>query len=110
MIPSQMLKGILDGCILAIINNEELYGYEISQKLNNYGFEKISEGTIYPLLLRLEKNNYIKSIIKESKIGPKRKYYYLSELGKQELQAFKTNFNELATAVNNILKRSDNYE
>lgn len=55
MIPSQMLKGVLEGCVLAIIAQNETYGYEISQQLEHYGFGKITEGTIYPLLLRLEK-------------------------------------------------------
>ena len=56
MLPSQMMKGILDNCILIVIAQEDTYGYDISQKLKRYGFSDISEGTIYPLLLRLEKN------------------------------------------------------
>ena len=55
MIPSQMLKGTLEGCVLKVISREETYGYEISQKLRQYGLADISEGTIYPLLLRLER-------------------------------------------------------
>lgn len=55
MIPSQMLKGTLEGCILKVISQKETYGYEISEKLGEYGFADILEGTIYPLLLRLEK-------------------------------------------------------
>ena len=54
-IRSQLLKGILDGCVLAIIEKEEIYGYELSQKLQHYGLKDISEGTIYPVLLRLQK-------------------------------------------------------
>mgnify|MGYP003448991760 CR=1 FL=1 len=56
MIPSQMLKGMLEGCILEIINMQETYAYEISEKLGKYGFGEISEGTIYPIILRLQKN------------------------------------------------------
>ena len=56
MIPSQMLKGTLEGCILAIISRRETYGYEIAQTLGSFGFGKIAEGTIYPLLLRLERS------------------------------------------------------
>ena len=55
MIPSQMLKGTLEGCILGILSQKETYGYEISSQLAAYGFGTIPEGTIYPLLLRLEK-------------------------------------------------------
>ena len=55
MIPSQMLKGVLQGSVLAILSQRETYGYEIVQALEAYGFGTISEGTVYPLLLRLEK-------------------------------------------------------
>ena len=55
MISSQMLKGILEGCVLAIISKRKTYGYEISDQLIAYGFGKIENNTIYPLLNRLEK-------------------------------------------------------
>ena len=74
MIPSQMLKGTLEGCILTVIGQGEVYGYEISQKLERYGFGKIAEGTIYPLLLRLEKNGCVSSFYRKSEVGPRRKY------------------------------------
>lgn len=50
MIPSQMLKGVLEGCILEIISRQETYGYEIAETLSGYGFGRIAEDTIYPLL------------------------------------------------------------
>ena len=49
MIPSQMLKGVLEGCILEIISRQETYGYEIAERLSGNGFGRIAEGTIYPL-------------------------------------------------------------
>ncbi len=58
---SQLLRGTLEGCILKIINDKETYGYEIAENLKLYGFKNISEGTIYPLLIRLEKNNFLNS-------------------------------------------------
>ena len=72
MIPSQMLKGTLEGCVLAIISKKKTYGYEISQQLMAYGFGKITEGTIYPLLLRLEKNKWVHATYQASDLGPKR--------------------------------------
>lgn len=48
MIPSQMLKGTLEGCVLAIIGMKETYGYEISEQLEAHGFGRVAEGTIYP--------------------------------------------------------------
>lgn len=103
MISTQMLKGILEGCILAAINHSELYGYEISERLSDYGFGKIAGGTIYPLLLRLEKNGLLAAVFRDSEVGPIRKYYSLTKAGILELQQFKENFNELNSAVNKLL-------
>lgn len=102
MIPSQMLKGILESCILKVISNKETYGYEISQQLQKYGFSDISEGTIYPLLLRLEKNNLITAEYRESALGPKRKYFSITPSGEKELEVFTNNWQELNHAVNQL--------
>lgn len=103
MIPSQMLKGVLEGCVLAIIAQNETYGYEISQQLEHYGFGKITEGTIYPLLLRLEKNGRLEAVYRASDVGPKRKYYHLTDAGREELSQFVSDFGEMAAAVQTLL-------
>lgn len=108
MIPSQMLKGTLEGCILKIISQKETYGYEISQQLQDYGFSNISEGTIYPLLLRLEKSGFITAQHRESPLGPKRKYFSLSASGKSELAEFYSSWKELEHAVNNLFCNGGN--
>ncbi|WP_028044271.1 PadR family transcriptional regulator [Candidatus Stoquefichus massiliensis] len=113
MISSQMLKGTLEGCILVIISQKETYGYEISQQLENYGFGKIVEGTIYPLLLRLEKNDLITATYKQSDVGPRRKYYSLTRKGYEEILNFQKSYDELSLAVNRLLKDikgGDHYE
>ncbi|WP_164919130.1 MULTISPECIES: PadR family transcriptional regulator [Acutalibacteraceae] len=99
-----MLKGTLEGCILKVISHKETYGYEISQELQEYGFLNISEGTIYPLLLRLEKNGLITAQYRESPLGPKRKYFSISPAGRKELDAFYSNWRELEDAVNMLFK------
>lgn len=66
-----MLKGIIDGCILAIIHKKEVYGYELAEKLEEFGSESFSEGTIYPLLLRMQKEELVTSTLKNSTAGPK---------------------------------------
>jgi len=99
---SQLLRGTLEGCILKIINDKETYGYEIAENLKLYGFKNISEGTIYPLLIRLEKNNFLNSTKKPSLYGPKRKYYTLSEKGVEELIYFYTNWLELKNSIDKI--------
>lgn len=104
MISSQMLKGTLEGCILKVISQKETYGYEISEKLRKYGFADISEGTIYPLLLRLEKNDLIIAQYRESKLGPKRKYFTISPSGKEEISIFYSNWIELEKAVDALFQ------
>ncbi|MDU5262499.1 MAG: PadR family transcriptional regulator [Clostridium celatum] len=99
MIPSQMLKGLLEGCILEVINIQETYAYEISNKLSKYGFGEISEGTIYPIILRLQKNELITATLRDSNSGPKRKYYRLTEKGEESLKQFKLDWLELSKAI-----------
>ncbi len=80
---TQMLKGILEGCLLAVISEEEVYGYEMTKKLELYGFNMVSEGSIYPLLIRMKKEGLVTTTTKESESGPKRKYYSLTDKGQE---------------------------
>ena len=75
---SQMLKGILSGCILVLLSQEALYGYTLSLELEKIGFDQIPKGTIYPLLLNLEKKGLITGQRVPSPDGPSRKYYSLN--------------------------------
>jgi PadR family transcriptional regulator PadR len=102
---TQMLKGILDGCLLAIIKNKEVYGYELAEKLESYGFHSFSEGTIYPLLMRMQKEELVTSTLKKSTAGPRRKYYSLTPKGEAELEMFIKRWNDLQTNVNRILRQ-----
>src|SRR5699024_6325011 len=103
MATSQMLKGIIDGCILTIISRKEVYGYEIAELLAKYGFDSMSEGTIYPILLRLQKEELVTSKRKKSTAGPKRKYYYISDKGVKELKEFTLRWESLKINVTNVL-------
>jgi DNA-binding PadR family transcriptional regulator len=85
---TEMLKGVLEGCVLEIISKEEIYGYEITKKLNALGFDDVVEGTVYTILIRLEKNNLVNIQKKSSDIGPVRKFYTLNDDGKRELKVF----------------------
>ncbi|AWB43055.1 PadR family transcriptional regulator [Paenibacillus sp. CAA11] len=108
---SQLLKGTLEGCILRVISQSETYGYEISEKLKASGLPDISEGTIYPLLMRLEKNGLILAKQKKSPLGPKRKYYQLTEQGQQSLLQFKNNWIQITSAVKRLFtSEGDNYD
>ncbi|WP_217996290.1 PadR family transcriptional regulator [Alicyclobacillus shizuokensis] len=99
---TQLLKGTLEGCILQVIRGEEAYGYEISEKLRMAGFPAVSEGTIYPLLLRLEKNGLLTATYRDSPYGPRRKYYRLTELGEVALKDFYRQWRELVSCVDRL--------
>ena len=101
---SQLMKGILENCILKILEKNETYGYEIADQFQEYGFPDIKEGTLYPLLLRLEKKSLIEATFKPSPLGPKRKYYHLTEDGRLYLKSFYDNWKEIAAAVERIFE------
>lgn len=100
-----MMKGILDGCLLAIINDKECYGYEMAELLGKYGFDTISEGTIYPLLMRMQREGFVTSVRRSSIAGPKRKYYSLTNEGRQELKEFLIRWEQLVNSVNSVINK-----
>ncbi len=102
---TQMLKGILEGCLLSIISEGEIYGYEMTKKLAHYGFDQISEGSIYPILLRMQKEQLVSTVTKASASGPKRKYYTLTQAGEQALTDFIARWNELSGNVERLLHK-----
>lgn len=95
----QLLKGVLEGCILGITSKGETYGYEIVECLHEFGFKDVLEGTIYPILLRLEKRGSLVSEYRKSDIGPMRKYLIITESGKKELEDFQDSWVILQKAV-----------
>lgn len=100
---SQLMRGSLEGCILKIISLRTTYGYEIIELLKESGFRDVSEGTIYPMLIRLEKQGSVSSKLMSSPLGPKRKYYTITEAGKWYLADFVKSWEEIAGAVYGII-------
>lgn len=78
---TELLKGSLEGMILERISRGETYGYEITKYLNDLGFDEIVEGTVYTILVRLEKKGLVEIEKKKSELGPPRKFYTLSPAG-----------------------------
>ncbi len=85
---TEMLKGVLEGCVLEIISREETYGYEITRRLNALGFRDVVDGTVYTILIRLEKNKLVDISQKPSAMGPPRKFFTLNDAGRKELRKF----------------------
>ncbi|MGE6204224.1 PadR family transcriptional regulator [Guptibacillus hwajinpoensis] len=84
----EMKKGVLEGCVLEIISRGETYGYEITQKLRELGFDDVVEGTVYTITMRLEKNKLVDIEKKPSTMGPPRKFYTLNPAGEEHLKVF----------------------
>lgn len=102
---SQMLKGVLEGCILAVIEERPTYGYELYLRLSEQGLQSVSEGSIYPVLLRIQKEGLVEGTMVKSTNGPNRKYYSLTDKGKETLVQFKQEWEVLAESVNHIVLR-----
>src|SRR5690606_15478658 len=95
-------KGALELCILALLNKQDRYGYELVQQISKH--IEISEGSVYPLLRRLTKEEYFTTYLQESSEGPSRKYYSLTDKGKEYLHQFISEWQEFAEGVNQIIK------
>lgn len=105
---TELLKGVLEGFVLEIINKKETYGYEITRRLNDLGFNDIVEGTVYTILLRLEKNNLVNIEKKSSTLGPPRKFYTLNDNGKEELSKFWNRWNFISSKLNELKEDKTN--
>ena len=108
---TQLLKGVLEGCVLLFIQQKEVYGYELVQNLKQLGFTEIVGGTVYTLLQKLEKKGALTCYMKPSPDGPDRKYYQVTPLGAtlasdfleewQDLLRTVAHFQQLKGAMNN---------
>ena len=98
---TQFKKGVLELCVLAILDKKDCYGYEMVHEISEN--ISISEGTIYPLLKRLKKEKMVISYLKESQDGPPRKYYQLTSLGKEKKENLVSEWEEFAVGVDNLI-------
>jgi PadR family transcriptional regulator PadR len=85
---TEMLKGVLEGMVLAILSGRSAYGYEITAWLRDRGFSDIAEGTIYALLVRIEQRGLVDVEKVPSEKGPPRKVYSLNGQGRKQLEEF----------------------
>ena len=99
----QLRKGVLDLCVLALLSRGESYGYEIASTL--VAAVNMGEGTIYPLLRRMQKDKLVVTRLVESSSGPPRKYYGLTPLGQATLKMHCREWRTLVKAVDTFLER-----
>lgn len=103
---TEMLKGVLEGCVLEIISRGETYGYEITQQLRELGFTDVVEGTVYTITMRLEKNNLVDIEKKPSTMGPPRKFYTLNAAGQEQLNLFWRKWDFVSSKISELKKLS----
>jgi PadR family transcriptional regulator PadR len=105
---AQLRKGSLELCMLALLAREERYGYQIAQSLTDSGGLAVSEGTIYPLLSRLQREGLVSAQWRESPAGPPRKYYSLTPEGRQVLETKALAWEQFSRSVSGILEEARN--
>lgn len=100
---TQLLHGVLAMCLLSIIDEEASYGYEMVSKLRDRGLDLASEGSIYPLLSRLQKQGMIEGYLVQSSEGPARKYYRMSDEGRRTLGHWRDEWRGFSSSVDAVL-------
>lgn len=99
---SLVLRGVLDLCLLASLQDRPVYGYELSQRMGRSGLQ-MSAGSTYPLLARLEKAGAVSTQVRPSDSGPPRKYYSLTERGRELLNEGRVEWSSISQAVSSVL-------
>ena len=104
---TEMLKGTLEGVVLAILTIKPAYGYEITAELRERGFTDIAEGTIYSLLIRIEQRGLVDVEKVASEKGPPRKVYSLNARGRDYLDEFWTTWSFLTEQLDQLRQGGD---
>jgi PadR family transcriptional regulator PadR len=100
---SQLLRGVLDLCLLAVMDEGPAYGYEMTKRLRARGLSIVGEGSIYPLLARLEREGLVETYRAASNGGPPRKYYRPSSEGRRALAAGVSEWRAARDALDGVL-------
>lgn len=105
---TELLKGILEGCVLETIGIKPAHGYEILRFLRETGFSDVAEGTVYAMLLRLEKNGLVRARAEKTHVGPQRRIFTLTEKGTKAREDFWRNWERLQEDVERLRKGDGN--
>ncbi|MEK6439845.1 PadR family transcriptional regulator [Pseudonocardia sp. T1-2H] len=99
---TEMLKGTLEGIVLAVLSASPAYGYEITARLREQGFSDLVEGTVYALLVRVEQRGFVDVEKVPSEKGPPRKVYSLNSKGREQLEGFWRTWSFLAERIEQL--------
>ena len=103
---TQYKKGVLELCVLALLRQRDCYGYEISEILSQR--IDIADGTVYPILRKLKAGGLLTTYLQEESGGPPRKYYKLTELGRETYQNDRAEYLNFAQSVRTLLEDENN--
>lgn len=99
---AQYKKGVLDLCVLSLLHKRDCYGYEISERLSRH--IDIADGTVYPILRKLKADGLLTTYLQEESGGPPRKYYRLTELGRETYRSDRAEYLRFAQSVRTLLE------
>ena len=99
---TEMLKGTLEGIVLAVLATRPAYGYDVTARLREQGFTDLVEGTVYALLIRIEQRGFVDVEKVPSEKGPPRKVYTLNALGREQLDEFWRTWSFLAERLEKL--------
>jgi len=100
---TELRRGVLEHCVLAVVREEESYAFDIVRELGSAGDLVTSEGTIYPLLSRLRRDRLVTTTWRESDTGPPRRYYRITDDGRRVLDAFARDWARFRDAVDALI-------
>ena len=100
---TQLRRGVLEFCVLALLGQEEVYGFDLVRRLSDVDGLVTSEGTIYPLLSRLRRDGWVSTTWQESESGPPRRYYAITAAGRHALAGFSTEWQRFRDSVDTLL-------
>ncbi len=101
---THLRRGTVEYCVLALLRSDELYAQDLVRALSTDGILVSSEGTMYPLLSRLRREQLVETVWRESPNGPPRRYYRLTEAGARSLERFEQEWVRFRDAVDAVLK------
>lgn len=99
---AQLRKGVVEYCVLGLLDREPMYGWQLSEMLTSRGLIA-SIGTLYPMLTRLRTQGLVSTFEQASESGPTRKYYRLTDAGTRELASFRVQWSEFSSTVHDIV-------
>ena len=105
---TQYKKGVLELCVMALLQKQDRYGYEISEALSRR--IDIADGTVYPILRKLKADGLLTTYLQEESGGPPRKYYSLTQLGRESYETERGEYLQFAAAVKTMLEENEHEE